>query len=84
MLNRRVKRVLLALGMSLAIVSLTTGCSMLKKQPETESETEKQTEKQTAPESESETESETELQTEIAIHHRIKVFRLHCRMAPGR
>lgn len=66
MLNRRVKRVLLALGMSLAIVSLTTGCSMLKKQPETESETEKQTEKQTAPESESETESETELQTEIA------------------
>ena len=52
MLNRRVKRVLLALGMSLAIVSLTTGCSMLKKQPETESETEKQTEKQTAPESE--------------------------------
>ena len=40
MLNRRVKRVLLALGMSLAIVSLTTGCSMLKKQPETESETE--------------------------------------------
>ena len=49
MLNRRVKRVLLALGMSLAIVSLTTGCSMLKKQPETESETEKQTEKQTAP-----------------------------------
>ena len=56
MLNRRVKRVLLALGMSLAIVSLTTGCSMLKKQPETESETEKQTEKQTAPESESETE----------------------------
>ncbi len=66
MLNRRVKRVLLALGMSLAIVSLTTGCSMLKKQPETESETEKQTEKQTAPESESETESEAELQTEIA------------------
>ena len=66
MLNRRVKRVLLALGMSLAIVSLTTGCSMLKKQPETESETEKQTEKQTAPESESETESETDLKTEIA------------------
>lgn len=62
MVNRRVNRVLLALGMSLAIVSLTTGCSMLKKQPETESETEKQT----APESESETESETELQTEIA------------------
>lgn len=65
MLNRKVKKVILTLGMSLAIVSLASGCDKLKKPQETESETEKKTEKIT--EAPTETEKETEPQKNIAF-----------------
>lgn len=65
MLNKKVKRMLLSLGMSLAIVSLATGCSKLKKPQETETETETATETESETEAVSETEEQTELQTEI-------------------
>lgn len=74
MLNKRVKRVLLSLGMSLAIVSLLSGCSKLKKVPETERETEIFAQSET--ESETESESETELRTDIAYTSQDKSIRI--------
>lgn len=65
MLNRKVKKAILTLGMSLAIVSLVSGCDKLKKPQETEAETEKKTEKIT--EAPTETEKETEPQKDIAF-----------------
>ena len=68
MINRKMRRLVLTLGMSLAIVSLTAGCSQLKKPQETETQTQSETEtqKETESETQSETETETELQTDIA------------------
>ncbi len=68
MMNRRMRKLRLTLGMSLAIVSLTAGCSQLKKPQETETQTQSETEtkKETESETVTETESETELQTDIA------------------
>ena len=63
MLNGRWKKILLALGVSLAIGSLAGGCALRKEPLETESETETETESET--ETETESESETELETEI-------------------
>ena len=62
MLNRKMRIAGISLALSLAIMSFTTGCNILQKEPvETESET--QTESET--ETEEETESETELQTDV-------------------
>ena len=65
MLNGRWRKILLALGVSLAIGSLTGGCALRKQPLEIESETETQSETQTESETETETETETELETEI-------------------
>ena len=72
MVNRKMRRLVLTLGMSLAIVSLTAGCSQLKKPQETETQTQsetqikKETETESETQSETETETETELKTDIA------------------
>ena len=68
MINRKMRKLVLTLGMSLAIVSLTAGCSQLKKPQETETQTQSETEtqKETESEKQSETETETEFQTDIA------------------
>ena len=68
MVNKKMRKLVLTLGMSLAIVSLTAGCSQLKKPQETETQTQSETEtqKETESETQSETETETELQTDIA------------------
>lgn len=74
MVKKRVKRFILSLGMSLAVVCLAAGCSKLKKQPETESESETETESET--ESETETEPETETKTDIAYTSQDKSIRI--------
>lgn len=73
MLNRKVS-VLVSLALSLAIMSLGTGCGMLKKDSpvQTESETESETQEMT----ESETEKETELKTDIAYTSQDKTIRI--------
>lgn len=78
MLNKRVKKAVLCLGMSLAVVCLATGCSKLKKPVETESETdsEKLTESEAQTESESETEPQTELKTDIAYTSQDKSIKI--------
>ena len=72
MLNRRRKAVL-CLAMSLAIMSLATGCSSLKKKPV---ETEIQTETEVETESETESETETELQTDVAYTSQDRSIRI--------
>ncbi len=67
MLNRRVKKVILALVMSLAVASLVSGCDKLKKVPETESESETEQKTEKITEAPTETESETEPQKDIAF-----------------
>ena len=66
MVNKKMRKLVLTLGMSLAIVSLTAGCSQLKKPQETETQTQSETETQKETESETQSETETELQTDIA------------------
>ena len=46
MVNKKMRKLVLTLGMSLAIVSLTAGCSQLKKPQETETQTQSETETQ--------------------------------------
>ena len=53
MLNRKMRIAGISLALSLAIMSFTTGCNILQKEPV---ETEKETEPQTQTESETETE----------------------------
>lgn len=62
MLNRKMRIAGISLALSLAIMSFTTGCNILQKEPV---ETEKETEPQTQTESESETEEESEPETEL-------------------
>lgn len=75
MLNRTVRISVVSLAMSLAIMSLGTGCSVLKKTPvETETETQSETVPET--ESETETETETEIETEVAYASQDKSIRI--------
>ena len=67
MVNRKMRRLVLTLGMSLAIVSLTAGCSQLKKPQETETQTQSETQTKKETETESETQSETETETETEL-----------------
>lgn len=79
MLNSRIRITILSLAMSLVIMNLTTGCSVLKKKPaetQTELQTETQTESETERITESETESETEIQTDIAYTSQDKSIRI--------
>ena len=82
MMNRRMRKLRLTLGMSLAIVSLTAGCSQLKKPQETETQTQSETEtkKETESETVTETESETELQTDIAYTSQDKSVQITLQM----
>lgn len=74
MLNRRWKKILLALGLSLAIGSLAGGCALRKQPLETESESETETESEIQTETESET--QTELETEIGYTSQDKSIRI--------
>lgn len=66
MLNRKMRIAGISLALSLAIMSFTTGCNILQKEPvETESETQTETQTESETETEEETESETELQTDV-------------------
>lgn len=73
MLKRKM-RVLVSMAMSLAIVCLASGCSMLKKDPVVEKETEAETETQEM--TESETEKQTEPKTDIAYTSQDKTIRI--------
>ena len=73
MLNKRV-RVLVSLVLSLTMMSLGTGCSLLKKDTQVQTETETQTE--TPEMTETETEKETELKTDIAYTSQDKTIRI--------
>lgn len=77
MLNRRVKIWAVSLAMSLAIMSLATGCDSLKKEPkETELQTQSETESESESETETESESETELQTDVAYTSQDRSIRI--------
>ncbi len=75
MLNKRVRTVLSALAVSLAMMCLMTGCGGSEEKPK---ETEPpQTESETkAPQTESETESETELKTDVAYTSQDRSIRI--------
>lgn len=75
MLNRRVK-ILVSLALSLAIVSLGTGCSLLKKDVQVQTETETQSETPEMTETETEKVTETELKTDIAYTSQDKTIRI--------
>ena len=74
MLNRRVRLVLSALAMSLAMMCLTMGCGGGSDKPkETEAPTESETQ---PPQTESETESETEIKTDVAYTSQDRSIRI--------
>ena len=74
MLNKRVRVVLSALAMSLAVTCLTTGCGGGSDEPkETEAPTESETQ---PPQTESETEKETELKTNVAYTSQDRSIRI--------
>lgn len=74
MLNRRA-RVLVSLALSLAIMSLASGCGLLKKDVEVQTEAQTQTETQEMTETETE-EKETELKKDIAYTSQDKTIRI--------
>lgn len=73
MFNTRVRMILSALAMSLAMMCLITGCDGLDMPKETEIQTESETQ---PPQTESETESETELKTNVAYTSQDRSIRI--------
>lgn len=76
MLNRRMRKVLITLAVSLGIMSFTSGCGLLKKEKETEQQTESETMTEKESESETETETQTELKTDIAYTSQDKTIKI--------
>lgn len=75
MLNRRIRKILVTLAVSLGIMSFTSGCGLLKKDRETEPETQSETMTEET-ESETETEPQTELKKDIAYTSTDKTIRI--------
>lgn len=75
MLNRRMRIMALSLAMSLAIMSLATGCSVFKKEPK-ETETQSETQTETETKQTEQPESETQKQVDVAYTSKDKTIRI--------